>query len=62
MGQVMPAAYILLGGKKQAETYIRMIKELKLAVTSIGLTFMSEFICLDFEAAAIKAFKSIIYN
>ena len=56
MGQVMPAAYILLGGKKTT-TYIRMIKELKLAVESIGLTFLPEFICLDFEAGAIKAFK-----
>ena len=53
MGQVMPAAYILLGGKKTT-TYIRMIKELKLAVESIGLTFLPEFICLDFEAGAIK--------
>ena len=34
-GAVMPAAFVLLGGKK-TETYIRMIKELKLAVMSVG--------------------------
>ena len=43
MGQVMPAAYILLGGKKTA-TYIRMIRKLKLTV----LDFFSKKLKMKF--------------
>ena len=56
MGMVAPAAFVLLGGKKK-ETYIRMIKELKIACSSIGLVFLPKFVSLDFESGAIEAFK-----
>ena len=53
----MPAAFVLLGGKK-TETYIRMIKELKLAVMSVGMSFFClEFICLDLALATMPSDK-----
>ena len=56
-GMVMPAAFILLGGKKKT-TYIRMLKELKAGAASIGKVFYPTFVSLDFEAGAIEAFKA----
>jgi hypothetical protein len=55
-GECMPAAFVLLGGKKES-TYRRMLLELSNGCKTIDLEFIPERIILDFEVGAISAFK-----